>query len=56
MDIALLRLCIEKAGKQELGIPIVLPSLGPHLETLFPWALQGSPVEGRQLWFGASNA
>jgi len=46
---------LEKAGKEELGIPVVLPSLGGQLEKLFPWALQGKPIEGRQMWFSVGN-
>lgn len=50
-----LKEALVKAGKQELGIPIVLPSLGNKLQELFPWALQGKPIEGRQLWFTVGN-
>ena len=52
----IVREALEKAGKQELGIPIVLPSLGDKVQELFPWALQGKPIEGRQLWFVVGNA
>lgn len=43
-------------GRQELGIPVVLPSFAPHIQTFVQWALTGSPVEGRQLWFVVGNA
>jgi hypothetical protein len=50
-----LREALENGGKQELGIPVVLPSLGECLEKLFPWVLQGKAIEGRQLWFPTGN-
>ena len=42
--------------RQELGIPIVLPCVGQHLNEILNWALKGPPVEGRQIWFLANNA
>lgn len=42
--------------KQELGIPVVLPAFADHIQTFVQWALTGSPVEGRQLWFVVGNA
>jgi hypothetical protein len=43
-------------GRQELGIPIVLPCFAEHISRFAHWALTGSPVEGRQLWFCVGNA
>jgi hypothetical protein len=48
--------CLERGNHTELGIPLVLPSLADKLQDLSKWALTGSPVEGRQLWFGVANA
>jgi hypothetical protein len=56
MNTDLLKECLQKAGKQELGIPVLLPSFGQEIPKLFSWALQGSPLEGRQLWFCVGNA
>ncbi len=48
--------CLVKGGRQELGIPIVLPSFADAIQDIAKWALTGSPVEGRQFWFGVGNA
>lgn len=56
MDVDLLVRCLEKGKRTELGIPIVLPSFADKLQDISKWALIGSPVEGRQLWFGVGNA
>ena len=48
--------CLTKAGKQELGIPIVLPSYADSIQEITKWALSGSPIEGRQMWFGVGNS
>lgn len=56
MNIVGLQECLVKHKREELGIPIVLPSMTQDLEKIFMWALQSSPVEGRQLWFVVGNA
>lgn len=56
MDTGKLRECLCKYKKEELGIPIVLPSMSDNLQSLFQWAVESSPVEGRQLWFVVGNA
>lgn len=56
MDTNKIQECLVKYKREELGIPVVLPSMAQDLEKLFMWALQSSPVEGRQLWFCIGNA
>lgn len=56
MNTIVLQECLQKHRREELGIPIVLPSMTQDLEKIFMWALQSSPVEGRQLWFCIGNA
>lgn len=56
MNTVKLQECLLKYKREELGIPIVLPSMTQDLEKIFMWALQSSPVEGRQLWFCIGNA
>lgn len=48
--------CLVKAEKQELGIPVVLPSFTYAIQPLMNWSLTGSPIEGRQFWFCVGNA
>ncbi len=55
MDTDKLSECLVKEKIQELGIPIVLPSMAHNLQNLFTWALEGLPTEGRQLWFTVMN-
>ena len=56
MDVQRIKECLNKAGRQELGIPIVLQSFAESLFPLAQWALEGTPVEGRQVWFVVGNA
>jgi hypothetical protein len=56
MDVQRIKECLNKAGRQELGIPIVLQSFAESLFPLTQWALEGTPVEGRQVWFVVGNA
>ncbi len=56
MDIALIKQCLTNAGKEELGIPLILPSMADSIFPLAQWALEGKPTEGRQVWFGVGNA
>lgn len=48
--------CLVKAEKQMLGIPIVLASFSDWIQQFASWALSGSPVEARQIWFCVGNA
>jgi len=48
--------CLVKGGREELGIPLVLPSFVDAIQPLIHWSVSGSPVEGRQLWFCVGNA
>ncbi len=56
MDVSHLKECLTTAGKEELGIPIVLPSIADSIFPIAQWALEGKPTEGRQVWFGVGNA
>jgi len=56
MDIPLLKRLLTNAGKEELGIPVVLPSMADSIFPLAQWSLEGTPTEGRQVWFGIGNA
>ncbi len=56
MNIDLLKECLTKYGRQELGIPAVIPSLGEKLLDVLNWCVEGPAVEGRQIWFLAANA
>lgn len=56
MDIPRLKSLLIKAGIEELGIPVVLPSFANSIFPLAQWALEGNPTEGRQVWFGVGNA
>ncbi len=40
----------------QLGIPCLTETIQPHLFSILQWALEGTPEEGRQLWFCATNA
>ncbi len=51
MDIDALKDCLTKGKRTFVGIPFVSPSLFSSLIPFFSWALEGSPEEGRQLWF-----
>lgn len=56
MNVETLKGILTKEGRQELGIPVVLPSI---VDTIFPitqWALEGNPEDGRQVWFCIGNA
>lgn len=55
MDIDLLSECLVKGNRTELGIPVVLPSFADKLQGIVKWALIGSPVEARQIWFAVGN-
>ena len=48
--------CLRKGGRQEIGIPLVLPSFVDAIQPLMNWAMTGSPVEARQMWFCVGNA
>ena len=56
MDIHKLKECLTNQKVQELGIPIVLPCIGEKLLDILNWSVEGSFVEGRQIWFLAENA
>jgi hypothetical protein len=56
MDVLKLKECLTKHKRQELGIPLVLPCVGEKLSEILNWSLEGPPIEGRQIWFLASNA
>jgi hypothetical protein len=56
MDVDQLLQCLDKGKRTELGIPVVLPSFAERLQDISKWTLIGSPVEGRQMWFGVGNA
>jgi len=55
MNIALLKECLTKAGKEELAIPVILPTYSDCLSSISQWALEGKPTEGRQVWFCVMN-
>jgi hypothetical protein len=56
MDIGSLKDVLTKAGRRELGIPVVLPSLADKVFQVAQWSLEGDPIEGRQVWFCVGNA
>jgi hypothetical protein len=56
MDISRLKQCLTNAGKEELGIPVILPSMADSIFPLAQWALEGQPTEGRQVWFCVGNS
>lgn len=56
MDIVLLKECLTNHKRQELGVPLVLPCIGEKLSEILNWSVEGPPIEGRQVWFLASNA
>lgn len=56
MDISLLKQCLTENKREELGIPLILPSMADSIFPLAQWALEGHPTEGRQVWFGVGNA
>jgi len=56
MNTSLLTDCLNKFKKRELGIPMVLPSIAGSIFQIAEWALQGTPIEGRQVWFVVGNA
>jgi hypothetical protein len=51
MDVQALKDWLTKRKRTFVGIPFVSPSLFSSLVPFFSWALEGSPEEGRQLWF-----
>jgi hypothetical protein len=56
MDIEGLKRVLSDADIEELGIPVILPSLAPHLFAMSQWAVEGPAVRGRQIWFTVGNA
>jgi hypothetical protein len=56
MDVSLLKSCLTNNNREELGIPIVNPSLAENLQAITSWAFEGLAEEGRQLWFCVINA
>lgn len=48
--------CLNKAGKEELGIPVIFPFFADWMPKLMKWSLIGPPVDGRQIWFCVENA
>ena len=58
MNVQLLKDCLKKAQRIELGIPYVIDCLGDSsvFFSITQWALEGKPEEGRQVWFGIGNA
>ena len=56
MNIALLKECLTKAEKEELAIPVVLPTYSDAIFSIAQWALEGGATEGRQVWFCVMNA
>ena len=55
MDVDALKRCLTKAECRELGIPVILPSFADTIFPISQWALEGSPVEARQIWFCIGN-
>jgi len=56
MDLAKLKEVLTTKGRRELGIPVVLPSISELIFPLAQWSLEGSAMEGRQVWFCVGNA
>ena len=56
MDVDLLKRCLATKGCVELGIPTLLPSYANSLGPLLQWALEGTALEARQIWFCLGNA
>ncbi len=56
MNIAELLKVLESSEVTQVGIPCLIDSLQPHLFSIFQWAMEGKPEQGRQLWFCAMNA
>ena len=56
MNTQQLKECLNKAKREQLGIPVVFDSLGPYLQDILVWALEGTPQEARQIWFGVQDA
>jgi hypothetical protein len=56
MDIPLLKECLQKAGIEELAIPVILPTYADHIFSICQWALEGKSTEGRQIWFCVGDA
>lgn len=56
MDVPRLKECLTKAGKEELAIPVILPTYSDSVFPVSQWALEGKPTEGRQIWFCVQNA
>lgn len=55
MDVNKLKECLNSYGCEELGIPIITESITSHLHSIISWSLEGTPQQGRQIWFSASN-
>lgn len=56
MDVPGLKACLTKLERRELGIPVILPSFADVIFSLASWALEGTPLEARQVWFCVGNA
>lgn len=56
MDVKAIQEWLTKEGREELGIPIIVPDVAKDILPLAEWALQGEACQGRQVWFCVSNA
>lgn len=56
MDVKAVKEWLTKEGREELGIPIILPEVANDVFPIAEWALQGEAHQGRQVWFFVSNA
>lgn len=55
MDVDALKRFLTKLECRELGIPVVLPSFADSIFAISRWALEGTPLEARQVWFCIGN-
>jgi len=56
MNVEKLKEILTKEGREELGIPVILPSLADSVFPIAQWSLEGKPEEGRQVWFCVGNS
>lgn len=55
MDVEALKRCLTKLECRELGIPVIFSSFADSIFPLSRWALEGSPLDARQVWFCVGN-
>lgn len=56
MDVQGLKTCLTKLERRELGIPVILPSFADAIFPIASWALEGTALDARQVWFCVGNA